>query len=63
MHDAADDAAIIRSRDTPNIARQARFYPLPLLIAEPEQVLAHDPNPPSQNESGLYCRSVEINEF
>jgi hypothetical protein len=45
MHDAADDAAIIRSLDTPHISRQARFYPLPLLIAEPEQVLAHDPNP------------------
>jgi hypothetical protein len=41
MHDAADDPAIVRSLDTPHIRRQMRFYPLPLLIAEPKQVPAH----------------------
>jgi uncharacterized protein len=45
MYDAADDTAIIRPLDTPNIRRQMRFYPLPLLMAQPKQVLAHDPTP------------------
>ena len=43
MYDAADDPAIIRPLDTPYIRRQMRFYPLPLLIAEPKQVSAHGP--------------------
>jgi hypothetical protein len=63
MHDAADDAAIIHPLDAPHIRRQVRLNPLPLLIIEPKQVLAHDPNPPSQNESGSYCQCAKINEF
>ena len=50
MHDAADDAAIIHPIDTSDIRRQMRFDPVPLLVAEPEQVLAHDSDP--QKESG-----------
>src|SRR5215471_6412842 len=50
VHDAADNAAIIHPLDTSDIRRQMRFNPLPLLVAEPEQVLAHSPDP--QNESG-----------
>jgi hypothetical protein len=34
-----------------------------LLIVQPKQVLAHDPDPPSKNESGSYCRAGKINEF
>src|SRR5262249_48780520 len=45
MHNAADDPTIVRPLDAPNIRRQARFDPLPLLIAQPKQVSAHDPNP------------------
>jgi hypothetical protein len=52
MHDAADDAPIVRSLDTSHIGRQMRFDPLPLLIAQPKQVPAHDPAP--DNESGTY---------
>jgi hypothetical protein len=33
MHDAADDSAIVCSLDAPDIRRQVRFDPLPLLIA------------------------------
>jgi len=33
MHDAADDAAIVRPPGAPNIRRQMRFDPLPLVIA------------------------------
>jgi len=63
MHDAADDAAILHPLDPPDIRRQARFDPLPLLIAQPKQVSAHDPDPPSKNEAESYCESVKINEF
>jgi hypothetical protein len=63
VHNAADDAAIVRSLDTPYIPRQVRFDPLPLLVAQPKQIPAHDPDPPSKNESGSYCQSKGINEF
>jgi uncharacterized protein len=45
VHDPADDATIILSLDTSHISRQMRFDPLPLLVAQPKQVPAHDPNP------------------
>ena len=45
VHDAADDAAIVHPLDAPDIPWQVRFDPLPLLIAQPKQVPAHDPNP------------------
>src|SRR5690349_22515572 len=54
MHDAADDSAIVRSLDAPDIRRQVRFDPLPLLIAQPKQVVAHDPNPlPKTNQDRI----------
>ena len=51
MHNAADDAAIIRPFDAPYIRRQMRFYPLPLLIAQPKQVPAHGPIPRKTNHA------------
>ena len=45
MHDAADDAPIIRPRNAPYIRRQLRFDPLPLLIAQPKQFLRTIPIP------------------
>jgi len=45
MHDTADDAAIICSLDAAYVRRQIRLDPLPLLIAQPKQILAHDPDP------------------
>src|SRR5262245_16035561 len=59
MHDAADDPAIVRSLDAPDIRRQVRFDPIPLLIAQPKQVAAHDASP-SKNESGSYCQSAKL---
>jgi uncharacterized protein len=54
MHDAADDAAIVRPLDAPDIRRQVRLDPLPLLIAQPKQVAAHDPNPlPKTNQDRI----------
>jgi hypothetical protein len=45
MHDAADNAAVVGSLNTPHIRGQVRLDPLPLLIAQPEQISAHDPDP------------------
>jgi hypothetical protein len=56
VHDAADDPAIVRPLDTANIRRQVRLDPFPLLIVQPKQVLAHDPNLTSQRESVSYCQ-------
>jgi hypothetical protein len=54
VHDTADDAAIIRPLDPADIHRQVRFDPLPLLIAQPKQVPAHDPNPlPKTNQDRI----------
>jgi uncharacterized protein len=54
MHDAADNSAIVRPLDAPDIRRQVRFDPLPLLIAQPKQVVAHDPNPlPKTNQDRI----------
>jgi hypothetical protein len=54
MHDAADNSAIVRPLDAPDIRRQVRLDPLPLLIAQPKQVVAHDPNPlPKTNQDRI----------
>ena len=45
VYDAADDTAIILSFDSTHIGWQAGFDPLPLLVAQPKQIPAHDPNP------------------
>jgi hypothetical protein len=58
MHDAADDAPIVRSLDTSYIRGQMRLDPPPLLIAQPKKVLAHDPDPP--NESSPYGIRVAL---
>lgn len=54
VHDTADDATIVRTLDTPHIPRQMRFDPSPLLVAQPKQILAHDPNPlPNSNQDRI----------
>src|SRR4029078_10929976 len=58
MHVATDDAPIVRSHDTSHIRWQTRPNPLPLLIAQPIQVLAHDPDP--STESGSYGIRIAI---
>ena len=54
MHDAADDAAVVRPLDDPYIRRQMRFDPSPLLVAQPKQVPAHNPDPlPTTNQDRI----------
>ena len=55
MHDAADDAPVVRPLDAPNIRRQMRFDPYPLLVAQPKQVPAHNPDPlPTTNQDRIF---------
>jgi hypothetical protein len=68
MHDPADHPTIIDPLHAANIARQMRPDPSPLFVAQPKQIPAHDPDPPSETnqdriESGLPCFSTKNNEF
>jgi hypothetical protein len=66
MHDPADDPTIIDPLNAPNIGWQMRLDPSPLLVAQPKEILAHDPGLPANQvriESQLPSRSSIINEF
>jgi hypothetical protein len=67
MNDPADDTTIVHPLDTANISRQMRLDPSPLLVAQPKQIAAHDPDPFQTNqhrmESGLSRLSTTIIEF
>jgi hypothetical protein len=51
MHDAANDAPIIRPLNTSHICRQMGLNPIPLLIAQPKEVRPHDPRSPKRIRS------------
>jgi hypothetical protein len=50
VYDAADNATIVLPLDTAHIGRQVRFDPLPLRIAQPKQIPAHDPILPQESQ-------------
>jgi hypothetical protein len=62
MNNAADDASIILPLNAPHVSRQVRFHPFPLLIAQPKQVRAHDPNP-FPKRIRIVLSGQKINEF
>jgi hypothetical protein len=69
MYDPADDPTIIDPLHTANIGRQMRLDPSPLFVAQPKQILAHDPDPlPKRirivwNQDCLqHCEVVQPNE-
>jgi hypothetical protein len=45
VYDAADNPAIVLPLNTTHIGWQVRLDPPPLLVAQPKQIPAHDPNP------------------
>jgi len=54
MHDAADHATIVLALDAAYARRQVRLNPSPLLITQPKEVLAHDPDPlPKTNQDRI----------
>jgi uncharacterized protein len=60
MHDAADDSAIVRPLDAPDIRRQVRFDPLPLLIAQPKQVPRTNPIPFQKTNQERIVRAEKL---
>src|SRR3984893_8230388 len=42
LHDTADDAAVVHPLDAADIRGQERLDPLPLLVAQPKQIPAHN---------------------
>jgi hypothetical protein len=63
VHNAADDAAVVRPLDAPYIRRQMRFDLSPLLVAQPKQVPAHNPDPlPTTNQDRI-VRAEELMSF
>src|SRR6201982_2549930 len=54
MHDPADDPAIVYPLHATHIPRQIRPNSSPLLVAQPKQILAHDPDPfPKTNQDRI----------
>jgi hypothetical protein len=63
MHDAANDAAVVCPLDAPYIRRQMRFDPSPLLVAQPKQIPAHNPDPlPTTNQDRI-VRAKKLMSF
>ena len=54
MHDPANDPAIVYPLHAAHISRQIRLNSSPLLVAQPKQIFAHDPDPrPKTNQDGI----------
>ena len=60
MHDPADHAAIVFALDAAHIRRQVRSNPSPLLIAQPKQILAHDPDPLQKTNQDRIVTTQEL---
>jgi len=63
MHDAADHPAIINPFNAAYIARQMRLDPSPLLVAQPKQILAHDPDPLPKTNQDRIVRARKLMSF
>ena len=54
MHNPADDTTVVDPLHSANIGRQLRLDPSPLLVAQPKQIPAHDPDPlPKTNQDRI----------
>jgi hypothetical protein len=63
MHDPADDPTIIYPLDTAHIPRQIRLNSNPLLVTQPKQILAHDPDPLSKTNQDRILRAQKLMSF
>src|SRR5690349_21403525 len=63
MHDPADDPAIVYPLDAAHIARQIRLNSRPLLVVQPKQILAHDPDPPPKTNQDRILRAQKLMSF
>jgi len=63
VHDSADDPAIINPLNPANVGRQMRLNPRPLLVAQPKQILAHDPDPLPKTNQDRIVRPEKLMSF
>ena len=63
MHDPADDPAIVYPLDAAHIPRQIRLNSSPLLVAQPKQILAHDPDPLPKTNQDRILRAQKLMSF
>ena len=63
VHDTADHAAIVFPLHPTHICRQVRLDPAPLLLAQPKQVLAHDPDPLQKTNQDRIVTTQELMSF
>jgi hypothetical protein len=63
MHDPADDPAIVYPLDAAHIPRQIRPNSSPLLVAQPKQILAHDPDPFPKTNQDRILRAQKLMSF
>jgi hypothetical protein len=63
MHDPADDPPVVHAFDTAHIRGQMRLNPRPLLVAQPKQILAHDPDPLPKTNQDRIVRAEKLMSF
>ena len=63
MHDPADDPAIVYPLDAAHIPRQIRPNSSPLLVAQPKQILAHDPDPLPKTNQDRILKAQKLMSF
>src|SRR5436305_13777095 len=63
VHDPTDDPAIVYPLDTAHVPRQIRLNSSPLLVAQPKQILAHDPNPLPKTNQDRILRAQKLMSF
>jgi len=63
VNDAADHAAIVLTLDATHVRWQVGFNSLPLLIAQPKQIGAHDPDPLFKTNQNRIVRTQELMSF
>jgi hypothetical protein len=63
MHDPADDPAIVYPLDTAHVPRQIPLNSSPPLVAQPKQILAHDPDPLPKTNQDRILRAQKLMSF
>ena len=63
MHDPADDPAIVYPLDAAHIPWQIWLNSSPLLVAQPKQILAHDPDPLPKTNQDRILRAQKLMSF
>ncbi len=63
VNNSADYTAIVLTLDAPHVRWQVGFDPLPLHIAQPKQVVAHDPDPLFKTNQDRIVRTQELMSF